>query len=98
MTDISAIKPKHDGYISQTDTERAHSAYADHYGYEKTPSGNAGIALLERAAHAARELGPFPDRVDGLIGQLGLIAIALMTKPPSDSAADLEMLDKVVRK
>jgi hypothetical protein len=63
----------------------------------RVSGSTTGIGLLERAAHAARELGPLPERIDGLVGQLGLIAIALMTRPPSDSAADLEMLAKVVR-
>ena len=79
------------------DTERAHSAYADHYDYEMTPNANTGIALLERAAHAARELGPFPPRVDAAIGQLGLIAMRIMSRPPSDSAQDLIMLAGLLR-
>lgn len=56
-----------------------------------------GIALLERAAHAARELGPFPPRVDAAIGQLGLIAVRIMSRPPSDSAQDLVMLAGLLR-
>lgn len=56
-----------------------------------------GIALLERAAHTARELGPLPDRVDAAIGQLGLIAVRIMSRPMPDSALDLEMLAKMVR-
>jgi hypothetical protein len=57
----------------------------------------AGIALLERAAHAARELGPFSDKLDGFIGQLGLIAIKMMKQPLPDCSDDLAMLARMVR-
>jgi len=56
-----------------------------------------GITLLERAAHAARELGPLPPRVDGCLGTLALIALRMMTRPLPDSADDLAMLAKAVR-
>lgn len=61
------------------------------------PDYATGVLLLERAADTARELGPLPDRVDAAIGTLGLIAVRIMSKPPSDSALDLEMLAKIVR-
>jgi len=57
----------------------------------------AGVALLERAAHAARELGPFSDKLDGLLGQLGLIAVKMMKHPLPDCSDDLAMLAKAVR-
>jgi len=56
-----------------------------------------GIALLERSAHAARELGPFSDKLDGFLGQLGLIALKMMTKPLPDCSDDLAMLARIVR-
>lgn len=56
-----------------------------------------GADLLERAAEAARDFGPLPPRVDAAIGQLGLVAMKLMTKPPSDSAQDLVMLAGLLR-
>ncbi len=64
------------------------------YPYPLTGMDNVatGIALLERAAHAAREAGELPPRVDAAIGQLGLIAMRIMSRPPSDSAQDLIML------
>jgi hypothetical protein len=65
---------------------------------ENCPNGNgAGIALLERSAHAARELGPFSDKLDGFLGQLGLIALKMMTKPLPDCSDDLAMLARMVR-
>lgn len=82
---------------SMNDPEREDSAYFAHYGEQIIPSGNMGIALLERAAHAARELGPLPPRVDAAIGQLGLIAVRIMSRPPSDSAQDLVMLAGMLR-
>ena len=57
----------------------------------------AGVALLERSAHAARELGPFSDKLDGFLGQLGLIALKMMTKPLPDCSDDLAMLARMVR-
>jgi len=60
-------------------------------------SRTTGIALLERAAHAARELGPLPPRVDGCLGTLALIALRMMTRPLPDSGDDLAMLAKAVR-
>jgi hypothetical protein len=57
----------------------------------------AGVALLERSAHAARELGPFSDKLDGFLGQLGLIAIKMMNKPLPDCSDDLAMLAAMVR-
>lgn len=57
----------------------------------------AGVALLERAAHAARELGPFAPRVDGCLGTLALIAMSIMTRPLPDCSADLAMLSKSVQ-
>lgn len=60
-------------------------------------NGTTGIALLERAAHAARELGPFPPRVDGCLGTLALIALAMMTRPLPDCSPDLAMLSKSVQ-
>ena len=59
---------------------------------------DVGIALLERSAHAARELGPFPDKLDGFLGQLGLIAIKMMKQPLPDCSDDLAMLAAMVRK
>ena len=56
-----------------------------------------GIALLERSAHAARELGPFSDKLDGFLGQLGLIALKMMTKPLPDCSDDLAMLARMAR-
>ena len=56
-----------------------------------------GIALLERAGHAARELGPFSDKLDGFIGQLGLIAVKMMKQPLPDCSEDLAMLARMVR-
>jgi len=56
-----------------------------------------GIALLERAGHAARELGPFSDKLDGFLGQLGLIAIKMMKQPLPDCSEDLAMLGRMVR-
>jgi hypothetical protein len=56
-----------------------------------------GVALLERAGHAARELGPFSDKLDGFLGQLGLIAVKMMKQPPPDCSNDLAMLAKAVR-
>jgi len=56
-----------------------------------------GIALFERAGHAARELGPFSDKLDGFIGQLGLIAIKMMKQPLPDCSDDLAMLARMVR-
>lgn len=56
-----------------------------------------GVALLERSAHAAREVGPFSDKLDGFLGQLGLIALKMMTKPLPDCSDDLAMLARVVR-
>ena len=56
-----------------------------------------GVALLERAGHAARELGPFSDKLDGFIGQLGLIAIKMMKQPLPDCSEDLAMLGRMVR-
>ena len=56
-----------------------------------------GVALLERSAHAARELGPFSDKLDGFIGQLGLIAIKMMKQPLPDCSEDLAMLAAMVR-
>jgi len=60
-------------------------------------NGRTGIALLERAGHAARELGPFPPRVDGCLGTLGLIAMAMMTRPLPDCSPDLAALSLSVR-
>jgi len=60
-------------------------------------SRTTGIALLERAAHAARELGPLPPRVDGCLGTLALIALRMMTRPLPDSGDDLAMLARAVR-
>jgi len=57
----------------------------------------AGVALLERSAYAARELGPFSDKLDGFLGQLGLIALKMMTKPLPDCSDDLAMLARMVR-
>lgn len=79
------------------DTERAHSAYADHYSYEMTPNGNTGIALLERAANIMRERAPLPDDIDALMGWMGLILIDLATKPKSDSANAADMWAKSLR-
>ena len=56
-----------------------------------------GVALLERAGHAARELGPFSDKLDGFLGQLGLIAIKMMKQPLPDCSEDLAMLGRMVR-
>ena len=56
-----------------------------------------GIALLERAGHAARELGPFAPRLDGCLGTLGLIAMAMMTRPLPDCSPDLAALSLSVR-
>lgn len=56
-----------------------------------------GADLLERAAEAARDFGPLPSRVDAAIGQLGLIAMRIMSRPPSDSAQDLVMLAGLLR-
>lgn len=67
------------------------------YALQGMDNVTTGIALLERAAHAARELGLLPDRVDAAIGTLGLIAMRIMSKPLPDSALDLEMLAKIVR-
>jgi len=64
---------------------------------ENCPNGNVGVALLERSAHAARELGPFSDKLDGFLGQLGLIALKMMTKPLPDCSDDLAMLARMVR-
>ena len=61
-------------------------------------SRTTGIALLERAAHAARELGPLPPRVDGCLGTLALIALRMMTRPLPDSADDLAALSLSVRR
>lgn len=77
------------------------SHWAVHYGVtneggDRNPSVT-GIALLERAAHAAREAGELPPRVDAAIGQLGLIAMRIMSRPPSDSANDLVMLAGMLR-
>lgn len=58
----------------------------------------AGVALLERSAHAARELGPFSEKLDGFIGQLGLIAIKMMNKPLPDCSDDLAMLARMVKR
>ena len=60
-------------------------------------SPGVGIALLERAGHAARELGPFSDKLDGFIGQLGLIALKMMKQPLPDCSEDLTMLARMVR-
>jgi hypothetical protein len=57
-----------------------------------------GVALLERSAYAARELGPFSDKLDGFIGQLGLIAIKMMKQPLPDCSDDLAMLAAMVRR
>ena len=62
------------------------------------PLQGMGVALLERAGHAARELGPFSDKLDGFIGQLGLIAIKMMKQPLPDCSEDLAMLARMVRK
>ncbi len=56
-----------------------------------------GVALLERAGHAARELGPFSDKLDGFLGQLGLIAVKMMKQPLPDCSDDLAMLARMVR-
>jgi hypothetical protein len=56
-----------------------------------------GITLLERAGHAARELGPFAPRLDGCLGTLGLIAMAMMTRPLPDCSPDLAALSLSVR-
>jgi hypothetical protein len=56
-----------------------------------------GIALLERAAHAAREQGLFSGRVDGCLGQLGLIALKMMKQPLPDCSDDLVMLAAMVK-
>lgn len=58
---------------------------------------NPGIAILERAAVAARDHAPLPERIDGLLGQLGLIAVRMVSGPPCDVAEDLEMLARAVR-
>ncbi|MEI6644078.1 MAG: hypothetical protein WCL10_18815 [Novosphingobium sp.] len=58
---------------------------------------SSGIALLERAGHAARELGPFSDKLDGFLGQVGLIAIKMMKQPLPDCSDDLAMLARMVR-
>lgn len=78
-------------------TEREECEAQDGKDRRDFPSGNTGIDLLQRAAYAARELGPLPDKVDAAIGMLGLIAVRLMSKPLPDSALDLEMLAKMVR-
>ena len=57
----------------------------------------AGVALLERAGHAARELGPFSNKLDGFLGQVGLIAVKMMKQPLPDCSDDLAMLAKAVR-
>lgn len=59
---------------------------------------SSGVALLERAGHAARELGPFSDKLDGFLGQLGLIAVKMMKQPLPDCSEDLEMLARMVRR
>ena len=56
-----------------------------------------GIALLERAAHAARELGPLPPRVDAAVGTAALIIMELMKRPMSDSANAAAMWAKGLR-
>lgn len=58
---------------------------------------NIGIALLERAALCARDHAPLPERTDAILGQLGLIALRIVSQPPGDSAEDLEVLARVVR-
>lgn len=77
------------------------SHWALHYGVTNQGDDRnlsvTGITLLERAAHAAREAGELPPRVDAAIGQLGLIAMRIMSRPPSDSAQDLVMLAGLLR-
>jgi hypothetical protein len=58
----------------------------------------AGVALLERAAHAARELGPFSDKLDGFLGQVGLIAVKMMKHPLPDCSDDWAMLAAMVKR
>lgn len=56
-----------------------------------------GINLLERAAHAAREVGELSPRTDAALGTLGLIAMRIMTRPLPDSADDLIALAGMLR-
>jgi len=79
------------------DTERAHDAAKWQPDGKMFLNGSTGIALMERAAHAARELGPFSDKLDGFLGQLGLIAVKMMKQPLPDCSDDLAMLAQSVR-
>jgi hypothetical protein len=56
-----------------------------------------GVSLLERAADVAREFAPLPDRIDGVLGELALIAIAVINRGPADVAERLEVLAKMAR-
>ena len=59
---------------------------------------SSGIALLERAAHVARQYGELPERTDALMGVIGLVAIQIMKSSPDDHAELLEQIARAARK
>lgn len=56
-----------------------------------------GLAIYERAGHAARELAPLSSKQDAFMGKLGKIVMTMLKGGLPDVADDLIMLAELVR-